>query len=340
MGHTSIYSKSYTMQNVQDQDLINFGLKVLEIEAAAISNLAKKLDDSFVRACRAILNCKGRVILIGIGKSGHMARKISATLASTGTPSFFVHPAEAAHGDLGMITENDLIIAVSKSGETEEILRFMPLLKRRGMFLITLIGRANSSLASLADINIDISVDREACSLNLAPTASTTATLAMGDALAVSVLQARGFSEEDFARSHPGGRLGKRLLVKICDIMYTGEKLPKVFSDISLPGAILEMSNKCLGMTTIVDKQAPQTIIGICTDGDLRRAFGKNVDFQNTLIKEIMTTNFKTVYSDILAVEALHLMQENKILCLPVVDRENKLVGALNMHNLFTAGVI
>ena len=328
------------MQNLEDQDFINFGLKVLEIEAASLNNLANKLDKSFSQACRKILSCKGRVIVIGIGKSGHMARKIAATLASTGTPAFFVHPAEAAHGDLGMITQDDLAIIVSKSGETEEILSFLPLLKRRGIFIISLIGRTNSTIGKLADINLDVSVEREACSLGLAPTASTTTTVAMGDALAVAVLQARGFNEQDFAQSHPGGRLGRRLLVKISDIMFSGEHLPRVFSDTKLPNAIIEMSQKYLGMTTIVDKDNPEKIIGIFTDGDLRRAFANNINLQEAVIKDLMTKSFKTIYSDVLAVEAVQLMQDHKISALPVLDRNNNLVGALNMHNVFKAGVV
>lgn len=328
------------MSNLKDQDFINSGLRVLEIETAAINNLASRLDASFSQACRMILSCRGRVILLGIGKSGHIARKITATFASTGTPAFFVHPAEAAHGDLGMITDQDLVISISKSGETEEILRFMPVLKRRGIQTIALLGKVDSTIGKLANIILDISVEREACSLNLAPTSSTTATLAMGDALAVSVLQARGFNEQDFALSHPGGILGRRLLIKISDIMHSGEKLPKTFAHTKLPNAILEISKKCLGMTTIVNEHDPDTIVGICTDGDLRRAFSKNLNLQETTIEEVMSKNFKTIYSDLLATEAVHLMQEHKISALPVVDRDNKLVGALNMHNLFQAGVV
>jgi arabinose-5-phosphate isomerase len=328
------------MPNFSDRDLIHAGLRVLEIEAASISNLSSKLDANFVAACQAILACSGRVIVVGIGKSGHIARKIAATFASTGTPAFFVHPAEAAHGDIGMFTSNDLMIAISKSGETQEILSFMPVIKRRGIKVIAMLGKLDSTIATMADINLDVSVTQEACALNLAPTASTTATLAMGDALAISILQARGFTEEDFAMSHPGGVLGRRLLIKISDIMFSGADLPKVFSNTLLPAAIIEMSQKRLGMTTVVAAHDPHTIIGICTDGDLRRAFGRNIDVQKTSIQDIMTTNFKTIYADLLATEAVHLMQSHKISALPVVDRNNKLVGALNIHNIFASGVV
>jgi len=328
------------MQHTTDQDLIDYGLGVLEIEATAIGNLAKHLNNKFALACREILACQGRIIVTGMGKSGHIARKIAATFASTGTPAFFVHPGEAAHGDLGMITEKDLVLALSKSGETDEILSFAPLLKRRGIKLITLTCAPNSSLATLADINLDVSVEREACSLGLAPTASTTATLAMGDAIAVSLLQARGFTPEDFASSHPGGKLGRCLLIKIEDIMHKQQALPTVFADTKLPDAILEISQKRLGMTVVVDKQDPSKIIGICTDGDLRRAFSKNLDLKATAVQEIMTTGSKTIFSDLLAAEAVHLMQEYQISALPVIDREHKLVGALNIHDLFKAGVV
>lgn len=328
------------MQHFSDQDFIKAGLRVLEIEASSINALASNLSQSFASACRVIANCKGRVLLIGIGKSGHIARKIAATFASTGTPAFFVHPAEAAHGDLGMITEEDVVITISKSGETQEILSFMPLIKRRGIKTIALLGKVKSTIASLSDITLDVSVDKEACALNLAPTASTTVALAMGDALAVAILQARGFTEEDFAKSHPGGLLGRRLLIKISDIMQSDTNLPKVYSNTPLHATMLEMSHKRLGMTTVVDQNDPQTIIGICTDGDLRRAFSENLDLQNTQVHQIMTKNFKTIYSDLLAAEAAVMMQDHKISAVPVVDRNNKLVGALNIHNVLAAGVV
>lgn len=321
-------------------DLLVVGLNVLEIEAAALHRLSSRLDQNFTRACEAILNCSGRVIVLGIGKSGHVGNKIAATLASTGTPAFFVHPAEAMHGDLGMITKDDVVITISKSGEVNEILAFMPLLKRLGTPLINITGNLNSTMAKLSDINLDASVEREACTLNLAPTASTTVAMAMGDALAVSVLQARGFTEEDFARSHPGGMLGRRLLIKISDIMQTGDKIPRVLIGTKLPDAIIEISQKCLGITTVVAQQQPDKILGVCTDGDLRRAFSKPIDLHNTQIEAIMTTKFKTVYADMLATEAVLLMQQYKISALPVIDRQDNLVGALNIHDVFKAGVV
>ncbi len=326
--------------NLDDQALIRAGLNVLAIEAAALHNIATRLDHSFAKACRCILDCKGRVIVLGIGKSGHVGNKMAATFASTGTPAFFVHPAEAMHGDLGMITREDVVIMISKSGEVNEIIAFMPLLKRLGTPLINISGNLNSTLAKIADINLDASVEREACSLNLAPTASTTVAMAIGDALAVSVLQARGFTEEDFARSHPGGILGRRLLIKISDIMQVGDKVPRVFLGTKLPEAIIEISAKCLGITTVVTQAQPEKILGVCTDGDLRRAFSKSIDVNTTLIDEIMTYKFKTVFADMLATEAALLMQQHKISALPVIDRQNNLIGALNIHDLFKAGVV
>lgn len=325
---------------VDDRALISFGLNVLNIEVSALSHLSSKLDVNFAKACRAILQCTGRVIVIGIGKSGHIANKIAATFASTGTPAFFVHPAEAIHGDLGMITKDDLAILISKSGEANEILTFMPLLKRLGIPLINITGNLNSTIAKMSDINLDASVEREACSLNLAPTASTTVALALGDALAVSILQARGFTSDDFARSHPGGTLGRRLLVKISDIMHSGADLPCVKIGTKLADAILEISQKRLGMTTVVDAKDPDQIIGICTDGDLRRAFAQEIILQQSNVEDVMTKNFKTVYSDVLATEAVMLMQQHKISALPVLDRQNKLIGALNLHDVLKAGVV
>lgn len=323
-----------------DNTLIAAGLKVLEIESDSLNRLSSRLDNNFARACRAILQCSGRIIILGIGKSGHVANKIAATLASTGTPSFFVHPAEAMHGDLGMITKNDVVIMISKSGEVNEILAFMPLLKRLGLPIINITGNLNSTMAKMADINLDASVEREACTLNLAPTASTTAAMAIGDALAVSVLQARGFTQEDFALSHPGGMLGRRLLIKIGDIMQTGEKIPRVFLGTPLADAIIEISQKCLGLTTIVDSKQPEKIVGVCTDGDLRRAFSKAIDVNNTIIDQIMTSKFKTVNEEMLATEAVLLMQAHKISALPVLDCNDNLIGALNIHDIFKAGVV
>lgn len=328
------------MREFDDQTLINCGRNVLEIEALALSSIRNKIDSNFAKACRAILACKGRIIVLGIGKSGHIGNKIAATLASTGSPAFFIHPAEAMHGDLGMITQDDVAIFISKSGEVAEIISLMPILKRLGIPLLNITGNLDSTLAKLADINLDASVTKEACSLNLAPTASTTVAVAIGDALAVSVLQARGFTEQDFARSHPGGTLGRRLLLKISDIMQTGDKIPKVLSGAKLADAILEISRKCLGLTTVVDKVDATKVIGVCTDGDLRRAFSENIELHSTTIDEIMTTRFKNIYADMLAAEAILLMQQNRISSMPVFDRENRLVGALNIHDIFKAGVI
>lgn len=320
--------------------LIEAGVEVLKIETEALIQISNSLDENFAKACNAILNCNGRVIVLGIGKSGHIGNKIAATFASTGTPAFFVHPAEAMHGDLGMITTNDVVIMISKSGEVQEILAFMPLLKRLGLPIINITGNLNSSMAQMADINLDASVKREACSLNLAPTASTTVAMAIGDALAVSILQARGFTQDDFARSHPGGTLGKKLLVKISDVMQTGDNVPRVLLGTKLSETILEISKKCLGITTVVDPKSPTKIIGVCTDGDLRRAFTKPIDLLNTLVDDVMTHSFKTIYADMLAAEAVLLMQQHKVSALPVLDREHNLVGALNIHDLFKAGVV
>lgn len=321
-------------------DFLRSGTRVLEIEAQAVSALAKQLNQAFVHACQAILSCDGRVIVIGIGKSGHMGRKIAATLASTGTPAFFVHPAEAIHGDLGMITTNDLVILISKSGETQEIISILPRLKRLGTKLISLTTNAQSTIAQLSDIKLVINIEREACALNLAPTASTTATLAMGDALAISVLEARGFTAEKFAEVHPGGALGRRLLVKISDVMHSGDALPKVYTDTKLPEVILEISNKRLGMTTVVDRNNPDTLVGLFTDGDLRRLFTKVEIIKDVTINEIMIRNPKIVYDDLLANEAALLMEQHKINALPVINRSGVLVGALNIHDLFRAGVV
>lgn len=328
------------MKEYTDQDLIAAGFDVLQIEAESISRTANNLDESFALVCRAIINCRGRVIVTGIGKSGHIARKIAATLASTGTHAYFVHPSEAVHGDLGMIANTDLVLALSKSGETEELINLAPLLKRQGIFLISIIARSQSTLAKISDIHLNIHLEREACTLNLAPTASTTATLALGDAIAVAVLQAKNFKEEDFARSHPGGSLGRRLLVTIDNIMQQGDRLPKIISNTKLSDAIVEISSKCLGVGLIVSSTDNSKVIGICTDGDLRRAFSSGIELHSTMVDTVMTKNFKTINSRQLASEALHLMQEYKISALPVVDDENKLVGALNMHTLFAAGVV
>ncbi|MFI4938002.1 MAG: KpsF/GutQ family sugar-phosphate isomerase [Candidatus Berkiellales bacterium] len=325
----------------QDQQFIVQGKKVIEIEAEAVMSLVNRISQNFANACALLLHCvqsKGRIVVIGMGKSGHIGRKIAATLASTGSPAIFVHPAEASHGDMGMITEIDTVIAISNSGETEEILTILPLIKRLGVPLITLTGNNNSTLASCATVNLDIKVEKEACALGLAPTSSTTVTLVMGDALAITLLEARGFSTEDFALSHPGGKLGRRLLLKIDDIMHSGENIPTVMQHASVKEALIEMTRCRLGMTAIVDEK--QTQIGLFTDGDLRRAFEKNIDIHNTPITEVMTQGGKVVEKGILAAEALRMMETNKINGLFVVDKHRKLIGALNMHDLLRAGVL
>ena len=284
------------------------------------------------------MKCTGRVVVTGMGKSGHIGNKIAATLASTGTPSFFVHPGEASHGDMGMITSQDVVIAISNSGNTSEVVTILPLIKRMGAPLISMTGNANSTLAREAIANLDVSVQVEACPLGLAPTSSTTATLVMGDALAVALLEARGFSAEDFAFSHPGGSLGRRLLLRVSDIMHTGDRIPVVSESTPLSGALLEISRKGLGMTTVVDDQGALT--GIFTDGDLRRTLDRSVDIHNTPIHEVMTRHGKTIQADHLAAEALNVMEEMKINALPVTDENGALTGAINMHDLLRAGVI
>ena len=323
---------------IDREALRRLGIAVLETEAAAIQELIGRVDEPFVRACEHMLACRGRIVVLGMGKSGHIGGKIAATLASTGSPAFFVHPGEASHGDLGMITADDVVLALSNSGETEEIISIVPIIKRLGAPLITLTGNPASRLASEATVNIDVSVAREACPLGLSPTASTTAALAMGDALAVALLQSRGFSAEDFARSHPGGRLGRRLLLHIADLMHSGEAIPKVSADVPLRDALVEMSRKGLGMTAIVDGE--DRVLGIFTDGDLRRALDRRVDLHEARIADFMTRGGKTVPPSLLAAEGLHLMQAHKINGLLVVDDTGRLVGALNMHDLLRAGVL
>jgi arabinose-5-phosphate isomerase len=323
---------------VDREALKRLGVAVLETEAAAIQALVGRVDAAFIRACEHMLACRGRIVVLGMGKSGHVGSKIAATLASTGSPAFFVHPGEASHGDLGMITADDVVLALSNSGETEEIITIVPIIKRLGAPLITLTGDPGSRLAREATVNIDVSVAKEACPLGLAPTASTTAALAMGDALAVALLEARGFSAEDFARSHPGGRLGRRLLLHIADLMHTGPAIPKVGEDVLLRDALVEMSRKGLGMTAIVDSQ--DGVLGVFTDGDLRRALDRRVDLHEARIADFMTRGCKTVKPTLLAAEALHLMQSHKINGLLVVDEAGRLVGALNMHDLLRAGVL
>lgn len=312
---------------------------VLHNEADAITKLAERIDHSFYQACELMLNCKGRIVVMGIGKSGHIGGKVAATLASTGTPAFFVHPAEASHGDMGMIIPSDVVMAFSNSGETEEIKTLLPLIKRLDVPLIALTGNPNSTLARNADAHIDVSIEKEACPLGLAPTTSSTAALAMADALAISLLEQRGFTEDDFALSHPGGALGKRLLLRIFDIMHSGEKAPKVLSSATLNEALVEMSKKGLGMTAVVDEQ--DKLVGVFTDGDLRRLLDHGqLDVHKVKIADVMIKNCKFTRADTLAAETLAMMQEYKINSLPVVDENHKLVGAMNMHDLLRNGVL
>ncbi len=321
-----------------NDELLALAANVLDIEARAVESLKARLNDDFVAACDLCMQTPGRVVVTGMGKSGHVSNKIAATLASTGTPAFFMHPAEASHGDLGMITQQDLLLAISYSGETAEVLTILPMVKRIGAKMIAMTGNARSTMAQLADVHLDISVEEEACPLKLAPTASTTATLAMGDALAVALLEKRGFTAEDFARSHPSGSLGKRLLLRVSDIMRTGDRIPAVGADVTLRDALLEMTDKGLGMTAIVDDK--HAVLGIYTDGDLRRTLDTGADIRTTTIREVMHTNCKTTSADVLAAEALHLLEENKITSLLVADESGILVGALNIHDLFREGLM
>ena len=319
--------------------LIASGRQVVEIERAAIDALLARVDQHFVAACRLMFACSGRVVCSGMGKSGHIARKIAATLASTGTPAFYVHPGEASHGDLGMITDADVVIAVSNSGETDELLTILPVLRRQGNPLIAMTGRPESTLARLADVHLEVSVPAEACPLGLAPTSSTTAALVMGDALAVALLEARGFTSEDFARSHPAGSLGRRLLLHIGDVMHAGEQVPRVRETALLSEAVVEMSRKRLGMTAGV--AADNRLLGVYTDGDLRRAMDDpSFDLRGTPVARAMDHQPKSITAEKLAVEAARLMEEHKISALVVVDAEQRVVGALNIHDLLRARVV
>ncbi|MCU7905748.1 MAG: KpsF/GutQ family sugar-phosphate isomerase [Candidatus Thiodiazotropha sp. (ex Epidulcina cf. delphinae)] len=318
--------------------MIELGRAVIETEAVAVSALVPRLDRAFAQACRYLLHCQGRIVVTGMGKSGHIGNKIAATLASTGSPAFFVHPGEAGHGDLGMITPQDVVLALSNSGETGELLVILPLLKRLGAPLIAMTGKPQSTLARESEVHIDVSVEKEACPLGLAPTSSTTAALVMGDALAVALLQARGFTAQDFALSHPGGALGRRLLLHVGDIMHAGETLPWVGLDATLHQALEVMSGKGLGMTAIVDREGRAA--GVYTDGDLRRTLNKPIDIHHVRVSEVMTENCMTVLPEMLAAEALQLMDEKKINGLLVVDGERRLIGAFNMHDLLRAGVM
>lgn len=315
----------------------SMALAVLAIEVDAVQALAARIDDHFLAACEYILGCRGRVVVTGMGKSGHIGGKLAATLASTGTPAFFVHPGEAGHGDLGMITRDDTVIALSNSGETDELLTILPIIRRLGVPLIAMTGNPESRLAREASVNLDVSVAREACPLGLAPTSSTTAALAMSDALAVAVLDARGFTAEDFARSHPGGRLGRRLLIHVGDIMRTGEAMPRIRADALLRDGLVEISRKGLGMVVICDPE--ERIEGVFTDGDLRRALDRGLDIHRLTIGEVMTRNGFTARPEWLAAEALQMMESHRISSLPVTDEHRKLIGAINMHDLLHAGV-
>ena len=318
-------------------NFLSMARQVIEIETHACQALSARLDERFSTACTLILRCDGRVIVTGMGKSGHIGGKIAATLASTGTPAFFVHPGEASHGDLGMITRKDVVIALSNSGETAEILAIVPLIKRLGAPLIALTGRPQSTLALLADAHLDVGVEREACPLNLAPTASTTAALVMGDALAVALLDARAFQPEDFALSHPGGALGRRLLLRVRDVMHVGERIPTVRYHQTIKQALIVISSGGLGMTVVVDDD--QRLLGLFTDGDLRRILDQDDYDLNQPIERVMVRNPRTCQPQMLAAEALTLMEQNKINGLIVIDSDNQIVGALNMHDLLRAGL-
>jgi arabinose-5-phosphate isomerase len=321
-----------------DEAALASARRTFDIEAAALAALRSRLDGSFAAACRTCLACRGRVIVTGMGKSGHVAHKIAATLASTGTPAFFLHPGEASHGDIGMITRGDVLLALSNSGETPEVLALLPPLKRLAIPLIALSGNAASTLARAADVHLDVGVPQEACPHNLAPTASTTAALVMGDALAVALLEARGFSADDFARSHPGGSLGRRLLLHVEDIMRRGDSLPRIGADTPLAEGLLEMSRKGLGMTAVLDPQ--QRVIGIFTDGDLRRALDRRVDVHSASMRDVMTPGGRSIGARELAAAAAQLMELHRVTALLVTDSERHLIGALNVHDLLRAGVV
>lgn len=328
--------KKHTKQ--EQKKLLALGRAVISTETEGLENLLERIDENFVQACLYILDCKGRVVVLGMGKSGHIGSKIAATLSSTGSPAFFVHPGEASHGDLGMIKDDDVVLALSNSGETDEIITLLPVIKRLGVPLITLTGNADSMLAKTASVNIDVGVEKEACPLGLTPTASTTAALAMGDALAIALLEARGFGAEDFAIAHPGGMLGRRLLLHVGDIMHSGEELPAVLEDTLLSETLLVMTQMGLGSAAIIDEE--NCVLGIFTDGDLRRALDNNIDVHKTVVSKVMTRNCKSINKDCLAAEALAIMEDSRINALPVVNAENKLIGLLNMHDLLRARVV
>ena len=321
-----------------NKDFCAWGSDVIDKEAAAILNLRERIDHNFADACELLLNCNGRIVVLGLGKSGHIGNKIAATLASTGSPAFFVHAAEASHGDFGMITNSDVVLAISNSGKTNEILTLLPLIKHLNINLISLTGDSNSPLAQQASVNIDIGVPEEAGPLDLAPTSSTTATLVIGDALAIALLHARGFSEEDFARSHPGGTLGKRLLLTVQQLMRHHEAIPQVLESALLKDTLVEMTAKRLGMTTIVDHQ--NKLLGIFTDGDLRRAIESGTDIMQMTMTKLMTTNCKTTATDKLAFEVFNEMEQHKITAIPVVDTQHQVIGVIHLHDILQAGII
>ena len=330
-GHNS-------MTSFDSRKVTELAKAVINSEAEAVHALTDRIDDQFVHACEVLGKPTGRIVVLGIGKSGHIGRKVAATLASTGSPAFYISAAEAHHGDLGMVAPGDVVLMLSNSGESDELTALIPPLKRLATPIIALTGDANSTLAKNAEINIDVSVRQEACPLGLAPTTSTTAMLAMGDALAIALLDAKGFDEKDFARSHPGGKLGKQLLIKVADIMHTGEEIPAVNASMNLKQGLLEVSSKGLGMTVIIDDQ--RRVLGIFTDGDLRRALDKDLDVNTTCMTEVMTANCLTARADQLAAEILKLMQLKRINSLPVINDKNEIIGALNMHDLLKAGVL
>ncbi|MBH0029542.1 MULTISPECIES: KpsF/GutQ family sugar-phosphate isomerase [unclassified Pseudoalteromonas] len=319
-------------------NFIEQGLRVLDVERQALSDIAQYVDENFHNACQLMYDCEGRIIVIGMGKSGHIGNKIAATLASTGSPAFFVHPGEASHGDLGMITKNDVVMLISNSGETSEVLNIIPVLKRLGAKMIAMTGNTQSTMATLANVHVCIKVEKEACSLGLAPTSSTTATLAMGDAMAVALLEARGFTADDFALSHPGGSLGKRLLLTLKDVMHSGANTPIIDVSQTVKDALIEMSAKGLGMTAIVGEN--QQLVGLFTDGDLRRILEQRIDIHTTQIDVVMTKSCTTATQDILAAEALNIMERKRINGLIVVNEKNQPIGALNMQDLLKAGVL
>ncbi len=320
-----------------DSTFINVGRRTIALEIDAVNALSDRINQDFVHACQLVFECKGRTIVTGMGKSGHIGKKIAATLASTGTPSFFVHPGEASHGDLGMITTDDVIIAISNSGSSAEVLTLLPTIKRLGIPLISMAGAPNSPLAQQADVNLDISVKNEACPLDLAPTSSTTVTLVMGDALAVALLEARGFTPEDFAFSHPGGALGRRLLLKVGDLMHSDKDLPAVSESTPLTQTLIEMTQKGLGITTVINDENKLT--GVFTDGDLRRAIDKNIDINQALIKDVMSANPTTINANMLAAEAMGLMERRSITALIVANEDQQPVGVIHMHDILRAGI-